>query len=145
MGGHSVLDARRLRRYVRRMPSTTQAAPLSFDQFWRWLQDHRNCLVRCGAGDAAFFDNDWLHWDFFEEDDGRAVCQAIFGKALVGELVIERSEVLFVQASSDPEDPDHHHWLFECVGGARGENFPLYHFVLTHGMEGAQGHQVLKH
>src|SRR5512140_1702468 len=99
--------------------SATQASPLTFEQFWRWLQEHRNCLVRCGAGDAALFDHEALHWDFFDEEDGRAVCQVIFGKALIGELVIERSEVLFVQAQPDPEDPARNHWLFECVGGGR--------------------------
>ncbi len=128
------------------MPSsTTGAAPLSFDLFWKWLQDHRNCLVRAGAGEAVLFDHESLHWDFFDEDDGRAVCQLISGKALVGELVVERSEVLFVQSSLDPEDPSRGYWVFECLGGPRDESFPLYHFVLTHGMEGAQGHQLLKH
>ena len=142
------LDARGARQYVGAMPTTTSSAtPLTFDQFWRWLQDHRNCVVRCGAGtgETALFDHESIHWDFFDEEDGRAICQAIIGKALVGELVIERSEVLFVQSSLDPEDPGHAQWLFECVGGTRGDSYPLYHFVLTHGMEGAQGHQALKH
>ena len=123
------------------MPSTTSTAtPLTFELFWRWLQDHRNCLVRCGAGDTTLFDHESLHWDFFEEEDGRAVCQAIFGKALVGELVIERSEVLFVQSSLDPEDPARGQWLFECVGGTRGESYPLYHFLLAHGFDEGTAH-----
>lgn len=132
-------------RYVAPMPQSTPTQPLTFDQFWRWLMDHRNCVVRAGTADVALMDNELLHWDFFDEEDGRAVCQAIVGKSLVGELVIERSDVLFVQAQPDLENPTSGYWAFECIGGPREESYPLYHFVLTHGMEGAQGHQVLKH
>jgi len=127
------------------MSTSTAATPLTFDQFWRWLLDHRNCVVRAGAGDVALMDHELIHWDFFEEDDGRAVCQAILGKSLVGELVVERSEVLFVQASPDLENASSGGWNFECIGGSREDSYPLYFFVLTHGMEGAQGHQLLKH
>ena len=85
------------------MPSTSTPAPLTFDLFWTWLQDHSNCVVRAGAGEMSVFDHEALHWDFFEEDDGRAVCQAILGKVLVAEIVIERTDVLFVQTSPDLE------------------------------------------
>ncbi len=127
------------------MSTSTSPAPLTFDQFWRWLLEHRNCVVRAGAGDMALMDHELLHWDFFEEDDGRVVCQAILGKSLVGELVVERAEVLFVQASPDLENASSGAWIFECIGGSREDSYPLYFFVLTHGMEGAQGHQLLKH
>ncbi len=90
-------------------------------------------------------DNDALHWDFFEEDDGRVVVQSIVGKALVGEAIIERSDILFVQASLDVEQPGSQTWLFELVGGNKEENFPLFTFLMTHGLEGAAGHQALKH
>ncbi len=125
--------------------SKTAAAPLTFEMFWRWLQDHGNCLLRVGSGEVMLMDHELTHWDFFEEDDGRAVVQAILGKSLVGELVIERADVLFVQAAPDLEQPGSQAWSFECVGGSREENFPLFSFLLTHGMEGAQGHQMLKH
>lgn len=127
------------------MPSSATASPLTFDAFWRWLMDHRNCLVRAGSGDVMLMDHELLHWDFFDEDGGRAVCQLIFGKGLVGEVVIERSEVLFVQASPDVENPQSGHWLFECIGGPREDSYPLYAFVLSHGMESTQSHPVLKH
>lgn len=129
------------------MPSTTStAAPLTFDAFWRFLTDHRNCLVRAGAGDTVLLDHESLHWDFFDEEDGRAVCQLVLGKALVGELVMERSDILFVQASPDVETPGQGYWLFECMGGPKDETYPVYHFVLSHGLEGTQAsHQGLKH
>jgi hypothetical protein len=128
------------------MPTTAAAPPpLTFEQFWRWLLEHRGCLVRCGSPDVFLMDNDLLHWDFFEEPDGTAICQALLGKALVGEMLVEKSEVSFVQASADVENPNSGHWVFECLGGQREDNFPLYFFVMTHGLEGAQGHQQLKH
>jgi len=99
------------------MTTSSTATPLTFDQFWRWLLEHRNCVVRAGAGDVALMDHELIHWDFFDEEDGRAVCQAILGKSLVGELVVERSEVVFVQASPDVETPNSGYWVFECIGG----------------------------
>lgn len=139
-----------LRRYVRfpmpaRSPPSTGAAPLTFDQFFRWLQDHRNCVVRAGSADVMLMDSELTHWDFFDEDDGRAVCQLILGKALVGEILIERSDVLFVQASPDIEQAQAGHWMFECFGGPKDDAYPVFVFVLSHGMETVQGHAALKH
>jgi hypothetical protein len=127
------------------MAPSTSATPLTFDAFWAWLQEHRNCVLRAGSNDVMLMDNDALHWDFFEEDDGRVVVQSIVGKALVGEAIIERSDILFVQASLDVEQPGSQTWLFELVGGNKEENFPLFTFLMTHGLEGAAGHQALKH
>ncbi|MFO0595356.1 MAG: hypothetical protein U0228_08630 [Myxococcaceae bacterium] len=127
------------------MPTSATSAPLTFDAFWRWVQDHRNCVLRVGSSDVMLMDNELVHWDFFDEDEGRAVVQAIVGKSLVGEVVIERADVLFVQASPDLEQPGSQAWNFELIGGARGENYPLFAFLLSHGMEGPAGHQTLKH
>lgn len=125
-------------------PSKT-AAPLTFEAFWRWLQDHRNCLLRVGSPDVVLMDHELIHWDFFEEDDGTAVVQAILGKSLVGEVLIPRQDVLFVQSSPDLEQPGSQAWNFECIGGTREDSYPVFTFLVSHGMEGAQGHQVLKH
>ncbi len=127
--------------------STAATAPLTFDAFWRWLKEHRNCLLRVGTGDLVLMDHELAHWNFVDEDDGRAVVEFIIGKALVGEVLIERSEVVFVQASPDLESPGSQVWNFECIGGGKGENYPLFSFLLSHGMEGAPGagHTALKH
>lgn len=125
--------------------SSGKASPLTFESFWRWLQDHRNCLLRVGSNDVVLMDHELMHWDFFEEEDGSAVVQAILGKALVGEVIIERADILFVQASPDAEQPGSQAWHFECMGGSKDESYPVFSFLLTHSMEGAQGHQVLKH
>ncbi|MDP3238381.1 MAG: hypothetical protein Q8S33_10965 [Myxococcales bacterium] len=128
------------------MSSTTQTAPLTFDVFWRWLAEHRNCVLRAGAGDTVLFDHELGHWEFFDEPDNRAVVQLIIGKSLVGEVIIERADVLFVQVQPDVEDPNRGSFIFDCIGGPRDDSYPLYHFVLSHSMEGAGGqHAMLKH
>lgn len=125
--------------------SSSTAAPLTFDVFWRWLQEHRNCVLRFGSNDVMLMDNELVHWDFFDEEEGRAVVQAIVGKSLVGEIIIERSDILFVQASPDLEQPGSQAWNFELIGGNKDENYPIFSLLLSHGMEGAGGHSVLKH
>jgi hypothetical protein len=125
--------------------TTPETAPLTFERFWRWLMEHPNCVLRAGSFDAVFFDSEAFHWDFFEEDDGRAVAQLILGKNLVGELIIERANVLFVQAAPDKEDPKSGAWVFELIGGNKEDSYPQYHFVLSHGMENVPGHTTLKH
>ena len=69
----------------------------------------------------------------------------IRGKNLVGELVIDKSTVLFVQATIDVEAPQSGHWMFELVGGNKDEPFGVAFFVVSHGMESTAGHQMLKH
>ncbi len=123
----------------------TQAAPLTFDRFWRWLLEHPNCIIRAGTSDSTLLDHDDFHWDFLEEDDGSAVIQLVKGKALVAELMISRTDVLFVQASLDVEQAAQGYWLFELIGGPKDDSYPVAHVLMSHGMEQAQGHQVLKH
>ena len=125
--------------------TTDTAAPLTFDRFWRWLGEHPNCIVRAGGYDTALFDHEDFHWDFLEEEDGRAVVQLIRGKGLVGELVIDRREVLFVQAAPDVEDAARGFWLFECIGGPKDDTYSVCHFLISHGMEQSVSHQMLKH
>ncbi len=120
-----------------------QPAPLTFERFWSWLLQHRACVVRAGTPTTSLFDYDDFHWDFFEEDDA-AVAQMIRGKHLVGEIVLSRSQVLFVQASPDVENPQEGHWLFELLSGEGAGKVPVAFFVMSHGIEAA-GHQMLKH
>ena len=126
-------------------PSPTQNAPLTFERFWRWISEHPNCLVRAGTGEATLFDFDDYHWDFQEEDDGHAVVGLVRGKNLVGELLIDKAQVLFVQSSPDVEAPQSGHWLFEVIGGSKDEPFGVAWFVVSHALESTAGHQMLKH
>lgn len=121
-----------------------QPAPVSFDRFWRWLLDHTNCVVRVGSPSATLFDHDDLHWDFFEDDEGFAVVQLVRGKVLVGELLIDKSQVALVQPQLDPETGQAGQWAFELIGGEKS-GFPGAYFLLSHGLDTPQGHQELKH
>ena len=128
------------------MPSgASQTEPLTFERFWRWVSDHPNCVIRAGTGEATLFDFDDYHWDFHDEDEGHAVVGLVRGKNLVGELVIDKSQVLFVQASPDVEAPQAGHWLFEVIGGDKAEPFGIAWFVVSHAIESTTGHHMLKH
>ena len=125
--------------------SEAQTAPLTFERFWRWISEHPNCVVRAGTGEATLFDFDDYHWEFHDEEDGHAIVGLIRGKNLVGELVVDKATVLFVQSSIDVEAPQSGHWMFELIGGNKDEPVGVAFFVVSHGMESTAGHQMLKH
>jgi hypothetical protein len=118
---------------------------LTFDRLWQWLQEHPNCILRCGSTEATLFDHEDFHWVFLEEEDRRAVVQLVKGKTLVGELVIPGRDVREVQVLPDPEGASEGHVLVELLGGPKEDPQPLYHFVMTHGMEPSPTHQGFKH
>lgn len=121
---------------------------LTFERFWRWLRDHRNCVMRAGGMNCWLYDAEDLHWSF-EEESGRAqLVQLSRGKQLLAELIIDPQEVLFVQATPDPEAGEKNAFLFELVGGQKGEEEVVYHFLIAHGFDEqpAAGHSTtLKH
>ena len=124
---------------------------LSFDQFWDWLLDHPNCILRAGTTDSALYDLDAFHWHFSEEESGAPIIQLVRGKDLVGEIIIDPQDVQFVQVTADNsgaggEEGGAGRFLFELIGGTEGETFPMYHFLMAHGLEEEVVHQGgLKH
>src|SRR4051812_6827952 len=101
------------------MSTTVQSGTtLMFDRFWRWLLQHRNCLVRAGGADSCLYDQEDFHWQLEEDPDRNAVIQLCRGKVPVAELVVDAREVLFVQ--SMPEEGDRGAFIFELVGGPQG-------------------------
>ena len=117
------------------MPVTVETGTtLAFDRFWRWLRRHANCILRAGTPDAYLYDQEDLHWHLDEDEDRAPVVQLLRGKQLLGEIVIEVSDVLFVQALPDP-DGGEGQFLFELVGGGGDEPFAAYHFLLAHAFE----------
>lgn len=118
---------------------------LAFERFWRWLLDHPNCILRAGSSDCALYDQEELHWHLGEDPDRHPFVQLVWGKRIVGEMVLDVHEVLFVQATpdTDPEDPGR--FLFELIGGPKEEAYTLYHFLVAHGLEEEEAHQALKH
>jgi hypothetical protein len=127
--------------------TTEIGTALAFERFWRWLKDHGNCIVEAGTLTTSLFDFEDFHWGFIQEDDGRVIAQLIRGKNLVGEVVIDPTEISFVQASPDAEGSGaaHGQWIFEAVAGAKDEEFVAAYFVLAHGLEDLGKHEVLKH
>jgi hypothetical protein len=106
---------------------------LAFDRFWRWIKRHPHCILRAGTADAFLYDQDDLHWYLDEDDDRSPTVQLLRGKALLAEVVIDPRDVLFVQATPDPEGEEGQH-VFEVIGGG-DEPYPVYHFVMAHGFE----------
>jgi hypothetical protein len=113
---------------------------IEFDRFWRWLKRHAGCILRAGTPDSYLYDQDDLHWHLEEDDDRVPVVQLMRGKQVLGELVLEVREVLFVQAVPDPEgEPGQ--FVFELVGGGE-EPYAVYHFLLAHGFEEEASHRA---
>jgi hypothetical protein len=127
------------------MPVTVETgATLPFERFWRWLRRHANCILRAGTSDAFLYDAEDLHWHLDEDEDRVPTVQLLRGKQLLGELALETRDVLFVQAVPDP-DGEAGQFVFELVGGGPGEEpYPLYHFVLAHGLDEERHHTQLK-
>ena len=118
---------------------------LTFDRFWTWIQEHPNCVLRCGSADVTLFDHDDFHWLFFDEEERRAVVQLLKGKDLVGELVMAGREVREVALLPDPEAGAEGHVLAELTGGPKEDPQVLFHFLLSHGFEPESKHQGFKH
>ncbi len=116
---------------------------LAFDAFWRWLQDHGNCILEAGTADCSLLDHEACHWTVGEDEEHLFV-QLHLGKQLLGELLVDR-EILLVQARPD-EGEGAGNWLFELVGGTAEDHYPIYRFVITHGIEDETDHpRALKH
>jgi hypothetical protein len=111
---------------------------LSFDAFWRWVRRHPNCILRAGTPDTVLYDAEDLHWHLDEDEERLPTVQLLRGKQLLGEILIERRDLLFVQALPDP-DGEQGQFLFELIGG-EGEPHALYHFVLAHGFDEEAAH-----
>lgn len=114
---------------------------LSIEEFWRWLVEHPNCILRVGSADVSLFDLDELHWGFEEDGDGNRIVQLLRGKSLVGELVLDVRDARYVQWMPDQESSDRGYYLFEIVAGPKEEAYAVYHFLMAHGLD----HQEMSH
>jgi hypothetical protein len=127
------------------MPPVTveTGSTLTFDRFWRWLKRHPNCILRAGTPDSYLYDQEDLHWHLEEDEERVPTIQLLRGKQLLGEIVIEVRDVLFVQVVPDP-DGEAGQFLFELVSGGSEEPFAAYHLVIAHGFdeEGRHGPQL---
>jgi hypothetical protein len=114
---------------------TETGASLPFDRFWDWVLDHTNCILSVGTEDSLLYDAEALHWVLFAEEDGTPVVQLILGKRLVGEMVLDTTDLLQVQVMPDPENLERGSFLFKVLGGLKSAPRVRYTFQLAHGLE----------
>lgn len=104
---------------------------LPLDRFWEWLAAHPNCILRAGTPEAVLYDDDDLHWSLGVEDEATLLVQVLRGKRLVGELLVEKEQVAYVEAVPQ-ERPEEH--VFELISETESDRFAAYHFVMVHGL-----------
>ncbi len=104
---------------------------IPFQEFWPWLTEHPNCIVRAGTTDAVVYDDDDYHWRFGEEDVRTLLVQVMRGKRPVAELFIEPEHVTSVQITPGEKGE----YNFDLVAEVQGQPQVVYYFVLTHAFE----------
>jgi hypothetical protein len=105
---------------------------LPFEQFWRWVQLHPNCILRAGTPEAVLYDDDDLHWHFAAEEGSTLVVQVLRGKRLLGEIILDPEQLAYVEVlpGDVPEE-----FVFELVAETEQERFAPYFFVFSHGLD----------
>ena len=105
---------------------------MSFDTFWEWVTSHPNCILRAGTRDTVVFDDDDFHWHFAGDETSSFLVQVIRGKRLVGEILIPKEHIAFVQGVVGDQEGE---FVFELVSSDDTSPSALFFFVLTHGYE----------
>ena len=102
---------------------------LPFETFWEWLLLHPNCIVRAGTPDTMLYDDDDLHWLFFDEGPDMKLVQVVHGKRALGELYIRPADVSHVRVLPSEREEEH---AFELVSKDEDQAPPAFGFVLFH-------------
>jgi hypothetical protein len=106
-----------------------ESPTLSFAQFWSWLIRHPNCILRAGTQDAVVYDDEDFHWHFAVESPDTPLVQIIRGKRLIGELLIARERIAYVQGTTGDVEGEH---VFDLVVESEIDQLTAYFFVLSH-------------
>jgi hypothetical protein len=106
-----------------------ESTTLSFDEFWRWVLAHPNCILRAGTPEALLYDDDDLHWHFAAEGPELMVVQLIRGKRLMGELLLQPELVAYVHGYEGEHEGE---FVFELISENERERAAAYFFVLSH-------------
>jgi hypothetical protein len=109
----------------------THPDTLSLQDFWPWLEDHCNCILRAGTPDSILYDHDDFFWRFTHENPSTLLVQLVKGKRLVGEVFIEPDMVSSVRITAG----DKEEVIFDLMAEADGEEQVLYYFVMAHGYD----------
>ncbi len=105
---------------------------LALEEFWSWLVLHPNCVLRAGTHDAVVYDDDDLHWHFSSEGPETLLVQVLRGKRILGEILVAREQVAYVQAMAGEEEGE---FVFELIAENEAERAAAYFFVLSHGYD----------
>ena len=108
------------------------AVTLTFEEFWTWVQQHYNCVLRVGTPDAVIFDQETFHWRFLMLEADLWLVQLAQGKNTVAEMAVIPSKVTYVQALPGEADDV----LFEMISETDQGRDVVNHFVLSHGYDG---------
>lgn len=122
-----------MQRQMRDENEPTGVTTLAFDQFWRWLQAHANCILRAGTPEAVLFDDDDLHWHFTREEQSLIV-QVVRGKQVLGEILLHPADASYVEAHPGEGDE----FLFEVISDTEAARVAAWFFVLSHGYDAAE-------
>ncbi|WP_020413537.1 hypothetical protein [Microbulbifer variabilis] len=106
-----------------------QAIP--FKEFWAWLAEHPNCILRAGSTDSVVYDDDDYYWRFAEEDARTLLVQVIRGKRPVAEFFIEPAHVSTVRVNPGERGE----FNFDLVTEFQGQMQVIFYFVLSHGFD----------
>nr|WP_010132971.1 hypothetical protein [Microbulbifer agarilyticus] len=124
------------------MAESSNSGSLALQDFWPWLSDHCNCILRAGTPDVILYDHDDFHWRFTQENPRTLLVQLVRGKRLIGEVFIEPDLVSEVRMT--PGDKDE--VIFDLMAEADGEEQVMYYFVMAHGYDGhAQPEPTVRH
>jgi hypothetical protein len=105
---------------------------LSFPEFWAWLINHPNCVLRAGSPEAVLYDEEELHWHFTAEGPEMFVVQLLRGKRLLGELLVAPEQISFVNGTEGDREGE---FLFELVQETEDDRFVAYFFIMAHGLD----------
>ena len=105
---------------------------MPFEEFWRWVVTHPNCILRAGTPEAILYDDEDLYWNFAAEGPNLLLVQLLRGKRLVGELLLDPEPISYVQALPPERESE---YPFELITENEEASFATYFFVLAHGYD----------
>jgi len=105
---------------------------LTFDDFWKWVVMHPYCILRAGVRNSVIYDDEDYHWHFAQEGSDIHLVQVIRGKRLVGEFVVSRERVTYVQGMAGDGEGE---VLFEAIAADEAETELVCFFVMSHGLD----------
>ncbi|MEW5249741.1 hypothetical protein [Microbulbifer sp. 2201CG32-9] len=107
---------------------------LAFTEFWTWLVEHLNCIVRAGTSDSVIYDAEDYHWRLTQEDPRTLLVQVMRGKRPVAEMFVEPEHVSSVSITQGERGE----FNFDLLSDVQGQPQVIYYFVLCHGFEQAE-------